>query len=75
MSLKSIRKANGLSQEELAKSANVSVSMIQSLENGRRTGSVETIVKLAQALNVTTDELIYARNTTNSTKYVQAADE
>lgn len=67
MTLKDIREQRGMTQENLAHSASVSVSMIQSLENGRRKGSIETIVRLAKSLDVTTDEIIYADNYTNST--------
>lgn len=67
MTLKEIRQRRGLTQEELAKEVGVSIMMIQSLEAGRRKGSIETVIRLAKTLGVTTDEIIYARNNTNST--------
>lgn len=74
MTLKDIREQRGMTQGELAKSADVSISMIQSLENGRRKGSIETIVRLSKSLGVTTDEIIYASNNTNSTSIVEPAN-
>lgn len=68
MRLKSVRENANMTQEELAISAKVSVSMIQSLESGRRNGSIEMLARLARSLDVSTDELIFGHNVTISTK-------
>ncbi|MEF7476185.1 helix-turn-helix domain-containing protein [Pediococcus pentosaceus] len=68
MQLQKYREQKGLTQEQLAKLANISVTMVQSLESGRRNGSVKTIVKLAKVLGVTTDSILYGCDNTNSNK-------
>ena len=59
--IKEYRKAKGLSQKELGGRCGLSASYIGSLENGylskNGSGSVETIIKIANALNVTLDDL------------------
>src|SRR5436305_7293328 len=53
-----IRRRRGLTQEQLAERAEVSVSVIRKLERGDRdTASIPTLRKLAAALSVTTVEL------------------
>ena len=47
----------GLSQSELARKAGVNRTQIADIEAGRKTGSVATLKKLAEALRVTIDDL------------------
>lgn len=68
MKLKEARQKAGLTQEELADKSGLSITMIQSIEGGRRNGSVGTAVKLASALNISMDSLFFTRDFTNSTK-------
>jgi transcriptional regulator with XRE-family HTH domain len=68
MQLQKYREQKGLTQEQLAKLADISVTMVQSLESGRRNGSVKTIVKLAKVLGITTDSILYGNDNTNSNK-------
>ena len=57
--LKRFREAAGLSQNELARRAGVSVPMISMLESGRRRGiTASNARRLARALVKTLDELI-----------------
>lgn len=67
MKLKQARVQSGMSQEELANRVYLSVSMIQSIENGRRDGSTKTLIALAAALNTTPNDLLYGANNTIST--------
>lgn len=67
MKLKQARVQSGMSQEELANRVHLSVSMIQSIENGRRDGSTKTLIALAAALNTTPNDLLYGINNTFST--------
>ncbi|MDJ1006766.1 MAG: helix-turn-helix transcriptional regulator [Paracoccaceae bacterium] len=48
----------GLSQSALARTSGVNRVQIADIEAGRKTGSVATLAKLADALSVTVDDLI-----------------
>ena len=50
--LKAIRNWRGKTQQYLNSKTNIGQGYLSDLENGRRTGTPETIAKLAQALNV-----------------------
>lgn len=52
------RRRRNLSQTELAEMAHISTSYVSYLENGERNMSLEIFVELANALNVSTDELL-----------------
>ena len=58
MRLKEIRTQKHLSQYDLAVACDVSQSSIVGYENGRCTPNPETLVKMAQALECTVDELL-----------------
>ena len=53
-----LRKQNGFSQEELADLAQVSRVHISYLERGERIPSMESFINIANALNVSADELL-----------------
>jgi transcriptional regulator with XRE-family HTH domain len=55
--LQALRKAAGMSQSDLARAIGVSVKTYQPWDQGKRTFTFETAVKLADALGVTLDEL------------------
>lgn len=56
--LRVVRDWRGLSQSALARASGVNRVQIADIEAGRATGSVETLKKLAGALDVTLDELV-----------------
>ena len=56
-----LRRERGLSQADLASRIQVSPSALGMYEQGRREPSVDTMVALAQALEVTTDFLLTGR--------------
>lgn len=56
--LRVYREFRGMTQSALAESANVNRVQIADIEAGRKTGSVETVRKLASALKVTIDDLV-----------------
>lgn len=56
MKLREIRKAHNLTVPELSRRSDVSIRTIEDLER-RGDGRVSTLIKLADALEVTLDEL------------------
>lgn len=56
--LKELRINNGLTQRELGERVNVTKVSICCYENGTRTPTLETLTKLGEVLNVSTDELL-----------------
>lgn len=63
--LRRIRKERGLSQSEVAALANVSASAISQAESGQRGLALDTVVGLAEALEVSVDELVATRTTSD----------
>jgi transcriptional regulator with XRE-family HTH domain len=57
--LKDIREEKRISQKELAESMDILPTQYSKVENGKVVPSIQTIVKAATALNVTTDEIIF----------------
>jgi transcriptional regulator with XRE-family HTH domain len=56
--LRELRKERGLTQEELAESADLSGNYISDLELGRKVPSLTILVRLSQALEVATPDLL-----------------
>ena len=52
------REFRGFTQTALAEASNVNRVQIADIEAGRKSGSIETVKKLAEALGITLDELI-----------------
>jgi len=52
------RKLRKFTQEKLAEKAGLSVVFLSLLENGRRTASFNSLVRIAKALNVGLDDLV-----------------
>lgn len=65
--IKLTRNAQGYTQEGLAERAEISVEHIKQVERGRKMLSVESLVRVAEALQVSVDSLVY-EPTINSTK-------
>jgi transcriptional regulator with XRE-family HTH domain len=54
-----IRKKRGISQEKLARLADISLNTLTKIESGfAQKPTIQTVVKLSKALNVTLDELV-----------------
>jgi transcriptional regulator with XRE-family HTH domain len=53
-----LRQAQQVSQAELARAAGLKRSCISHLERGARSPAADTVVRIAQALGVTTDRLL-----------------
>jgi transcriptional regulator with XRE-family HTH domain len=56
--LKMIRTKKGISQGDIARSLGVSRGYISNIENGKTNPTLATIVRLASALGVKSDELL-----------------
>lgn len=56
--LKDLRMEKGLTQEELAKQINFSLSVVNKWENGKKNPSVDAIKVLAKFFNVSADYLL-----------------
>ncbi len=56
--LKAARKAKGWTQQDLADKAGLTPAFLSYLENGTRSGSLESLLKLAEALNVEPEQLL-----------------
>lgn len=67
--IKVVRMEQGLSQADLAEYTDLSVPYISHIETGRSKASLETIVNIADALNVTVDRLLCG-NMQNGGDYV-----
>lgn len=53
-----LRKKLGITQEDLAGEAEIDRSFLSEIENGHKNLSVETLVKIAEALNVKASKLL-----------------
>jgi XRE family transcriptional regulator, regulator of sulfur utilization len=56
--LKRIRMEKGISQGDIARSLDVSRGFVSNIENGKTNPTLATIAKLAQAIGVSSDELL-----------------
>jgi len=57
--IREFRQSNGLSQRQLAKNVGISNTYLSDIENGRTTPSVKTFAKIARALTLDCNEIIY----------------
>lgn len=54
-----ILQVQGLTQTELAKKSHLSLSMVNRIVSGERSGSIHIWKKIADALNMKIDDLVY----------------
>lgn len=57
--IRKIRKAHGLSQEELAEKVGISTTHMSHIETGNTKLSLPVFVELAEALDIRTDEMLF----------------
>ncbi|MBQ8786299.1 MAG: helix-turn-helix transcriptional regulator [Oscillospiraceae bacterium] len=67
--IKIFRKSKHMSQADLAELTELSVPYISHIETGRKKASLETLVKIADVLNVTVDRLLCGNQEHNSKDY------
>ena len=62
--IRKTRKANGLSQEQLAELVGISTTHMSHIETGNTKLSLPVLVSLAEALEVSTDDLLFCGSPT-----------
>lgn len=67
--IKEVREQNNYSQARLAEETNLSVSYISHIENAKRKASLESIIRIVNALGITVDELLAGVQLHNPTDY------
>ena len=63
--IRKVRTIRNISRKELAEKLNLSISAIQKYENGTVSPTIDTLVKISEALNVTIDYLLGISNILN----------
>ncbi len=69
-----VRKQQGLSQEELARLADVSSQYISMVETGKKKASLQTVVSIADSLGITVDELLVGNQMNDPVEYLTDID-
>ena len=62
--IKRIRQSRGLSQDTLSEMAEISAGFLSEIENHKKSGTFDTLAKLAEALEVEPYELLLPQNAT-----------
>ena len=70
--IKKVRKEHGLSQSDLADKMNVSTSYVSDIENGKINFSLDSIMRLTEALQIAADWLL--QTDIPSVKNIHAAE-
>lgn len=70
--IRTIRENNNYTRENLAEYANVSVQFIADIEAGRKSMTTHTLYKMAEALHVTTDFIIYGHTSSKQSTQIFA---
>ncbi|MBR3975617.1 MAG: helix-turn-helix transcriptional regulator [Clostridia bacterium] len=69
--IRKFRKANNLSQEELAEKIGISTTHMSHIETGNTKLSLPVLVELAKVLEVRTDDLIFDANKTSRSAIIE----
>lgn len=72
VNLKKYRKMKNLSQYELAKTLHYGCSAIANYESGRNEPSIDSLIRLAEALDITVDELVGVKPNSNELHLISA---
>ena len=67
--IKKYRKQKGFTQAQLAEMTDLSVSYISHIENAKRKASLESIIRIVNALGITVDELLAGVQMNNPAAY------
>lgn len=63
--IKEKRKSYGYTQEQMSEQLEMSYSYYTKIENGYQTPSLNTLIKIASALHISLDKLIYGKGPEN----------
>lgn len=67
--IKEVKEQNNFSQARLAEETELSISYISHIENAKRKASLESIIRIVNALGITVDELLAGVQLHNPTAY------
>ena len=67
--MQQLRKSKGLSQADLADITDMSVAYISHIETGVKRASLESVVRIADALGVTVDQILNGNQKGNRNEY------
>lgn len=73
--IQSGRKARGYKQESFAEALDLSTSFIAAMERGEKMPSAETLIKVAETLDVSADWLLGIKREERELKYLRLLDE
>ena len=69
--LRKYRNAQGLTREQVAEKVGISLTFYANLESGNRIMSVPTLRNIADALNVSTDALLYEEEKSTQVRNIE----
>lgn len=67
--VKEVRKQHHITQAQLAEMTSLSISYISHIETAQKKASLESLVRIADALGITVDELLNGNQLNNPTEY------
>lgn len=67
--VKEVRKQHNITQAQLAEMTSLSISYISHIETAQKKASLESLVRIADVLGVTVDELLNGNQLNNPTEY------
>lgn len=60
-----LRRSLNMTQQELAEKTGISVTFLSEIENGRKSMSVDTLIKLSRGLHVSLDTIEFGHDNSN----------
>lgn len=57
-----LRRMNGLTQQELAELMGISITFLSEIENGHKSMSVDTLIRLSRALHASLDTIVFGED-------------
>lgn len=73
--IKEVRERSQITQQELADRTELSIQFISKIETARKGASLDSLIRIADALGVTLDELLSGNQLNNPTDYQTDIDE
>ncbi len=67
-----LRRIRGYTQERLAELANITIQFLSDIENNKKNMTVTTLIKLADSLHVSSDYIIYGRDSSSEYSVINA---